>query len=125
MARILLADDEPASHDLMRRALQSDGHVITVADCGNDALKRLEADPAGYECLITDVNMPGLDGIELIRHAVGLSPTLALVLISGYVDQLDRAKALWPDRLLTLAKPFTLEQIRVTAKTALESAPAS
>lgn len=121
MARILLADDEPAMLDLMRRALESDGHAVSVMASGSEALEHLRADPAAFDALVTDVNMPGLDGIELIRSAVALNPRLALVLISGYIEQLERARAHLPARLTTLAKPFTLEQIRAQVKSALTS----
>lgn len=119
MARILLADDEPATLQLMRRALEADGHSIGVASTGSEALEQLRENPSAFDALVTDVNMPGLDGVELIRSAVTLNPKLALVLISGYVEQLDKAKATLPARLATQAKPFTLEQIRAKVKAAL------
>ena len=119
MARILLADDEPMTLALMRRALEADGHTISTAATGSEALEHLKLDPAAIDALVTDVNMPGLDGVELIRGAVALNPKLALVLISGYVEQLDKAKLTLPARLETQAKPFTLEQIRSKVKAAL------
>ena len=119
MARILIADDEPATLDLMRRALEADGHAVATAGTGTEALETLRLDPAAFDALVTDVNMPGLDGIELIRGAEALNPKLALILISGYVEQLSHAKTHLPPRLATMPKPFTLEQIRAKVRSVL------
>ncbi|MGH8335649.1 MAG: response regulator [Gammaproteobacteria bacterium] len=119
MARILLVDDDTASLDLMRHALQQDGHEITTAESGADALERLKQNLSACDCLVTDVNMPGLNGIDLMLEASRLNPALSLVLISGFVDQLESAKTRLPGKVNTLAKPFTLEQIRAAVRSSL------
>ena len=116
MARILLADDEPATSDMVRRALEADGHRVTVMAGGPEALDRLMQSAADFDLLVSDVNMPGLDGIELARRALALNPGLGLVLMSGLVEHLDRAKGLASVRLETLPKPFTLDQIRAKVR---------
>jgi len=121
MARVLLVDDDEASLDLMRRALESDGHAITGAGSGTEARDILEHDPGAFDCLVTDVNMPGLSGVELLREANKLCPTLKLVVISGFLDQLESGRAAVPAGLTTLAKPFTLEQIRQAVRQALQT----
>ena len=119
MARILLADDEPASRDLVKRALESDGHSVSVTAGGLEALERLTQNPADFDVLVSDVNMPGLDGMELAAGALGLNPELRLVLMSGFVELLDRAKGLKTTRLATVSKPFTLEQMRLLVRKVL------
>lgn len=119
MARILLADDDAASRDLVRRALTADGHVVDDAQDGLEAAERLEAARGEYDLLVSDVQMPGLDGIALAHRALAAAPGLAVILISGYAEQLDRAAALKAKRLATLVKPFTLEQIRAAVRAAL------
>lgn len=118
MARIILADDDKGTRDLVRRALEMDGHSVVMAEDGNEALGLLS--PGGFELLVADVQMPGLDGIELARQAVARFPAMRLVLMSGYPDVLEKARSLESNhgaRLVT--KPFAIERIRAEVRAAL------
>lgn len=119
MARILLAEDTPATSDMVRHALTSDGHSVTVCHDGNEALEHIEAKSEAYDLLITDVDMPGLDGIGLAEKALQSRPDLRVVLMSGFTAGLERAEALKPRTKGLLTKPFTLDQIRAAVRTAL------
>jgi CheY-like chemotaxis protein len=119
MATILLADDDAAVRDLVQRALTALGHKVHVTQDGLEALETLNANASGIDILLTDVDMPQLDGISLAEKAVALKPSIAIVLMSGYADQLDRAARLRARRLLQIAKPFTLEQIKQVVKSVL------
>ena len=112
MARILLAEDDTATRTLMARALTSDGHTVAEAEDGQAALQALSADPAAIEVLVTDVDMPGLDGIALAQHALGANPKLKVLLISGFADGLGRAGELGPAGVRTLSKPASIEAVR-------------
>ena len=92
MARILLADDDAASRDLVSRALGSDGHSVVMTQDGSEALDSLNAAPGVYDLLITDVQMPVLDGVTLAEKALTRQPGLRVILMSGYTSELDRAK---------------------------------
>ena len=116
MARILLADDEPATCDLVRRALETDGHTVAVMAGGQEALDRLKAGTTDFDVLVSDVNMPGMDGIELASRALALNPGLGLVLMSGFVEQLERAKGLGTRKLALVSKPFSLDQMRTKVR---------
>ena len=117
MARILLADDDAAARDLVARALGSDGHTVDSTQDGIEALERLGAHD--YQLLVTDLQMPGLDGVSLSTRALAASPTLRIVLMSGFASELDRAAGIAPGRLSVISKPFTLEQIRSAIRAAL------
>jgi CheY-like chemotaxis protein len=112
MANILLADDDAANLDLVRRTLAADGHAVTTATDGSEALEALQAAGSAVALLVADIDMPGLDGITLAEQARATRPGLRILLMSGFADQLDRAKALESSGIRTLSKPFTLEQIR-------------
>jgi CheY-like chemotaxis protein len=112
MARILLADDDASTRDLVRRALEADGHTVLVTQDGNEALDHLKADGQRFDVLVTDVEMPMLDGIALAERAFPLQPGVRVLLMSGFSEQLDRAKNLKGAHVGVLSKPFTLDQVR-------------
>jgi DNA-binding response OmpR family regulator len=119
MARILLADDDDATRDLVRRALETDGHAVHVTEDGSAALDALMGTTSPFDLLITDVQMPSLDGISLVERAVAHTPGLRIILMSGFPEQLGRAASLGARRLEIVTKPFTLEQIRARVRTSL------
>ena len=83
MARILLADDDTAMRSALEASLAADGHQVVSADNGADALMILTASPQKFQALISDVQMPELDGFALAEKAFALSPNLRVVLMSG------------------------------------------
>ena len=117
MARILVADDEMALRAFVARALEGAGHEVAEAEDGSDALAKLAGAP--YDLLLSDIMMPGMDGIELALIATHRYPNLRVLLMSGYVDQRERAHNL--DALIrdVIAKPFTLADIRAKVAAAL------
>lgn len=119
MARILLADDDQATRDLVKRALESDGHKVDLTQDGLEALETLTGAAQGFDVLVSDVHMPGLDGIELARRASAEHPTLKLLLMSGFAEELERAQALKSPNLGVIMKPFTLDQIRAAVRALL------
>jgi CheY-like chemotaxis protein len=121
MARILLADDDSASRDLVRRALEGEGHTVTVTGDGAEALEAFNAARTGFDLIVTDVQMPALDGVSFAKAALAASSTVKVLLMSGFSESLEKGRWIEPARLGVLAKPFTLEQIRATVRTILGS----
>lgn len=119
MTRILLADDDPALRDMVQRALQSDGHSVVAVEDGQEALEKLSRD--SFDLLVSDLDMPGLDGMGLAAHVSARIPALKVLLMSGLADELKRAEGFPRDRFATLAKPFTLDQIKAAARKLLAS----
>lgn len=119
MARILLADDDAAARDLVQRALASDGHDVIATHDGAEALEQLQGGGGAFELLISDVQMPGVDGIELIEKALAIAPKMRVILMSGFAGELDRARHLKSKLAGEISKPFTLDQVRAAAKAAL------
>jgi two-component system, cell cycle response regulator CpdR len=116
MARILLADDDAATRELVKRALESEGHSVHVTQDGSEALDCVEgAGSQKFDVLVTDVEMPLLDGISLAQRALK-QPSLRVLLMSGFAEQLDRAKALKSSQVAVLSKPFTLEDMRASVR---------
>jgi CheY-like chemotaxis protein len=112
MSKILLADDDGAMRAIIERTLRIAGHDVTAVIGGVEAVEQLQLAPGRFDLLLTDVQMPGVDGLELAKRALAFEPNLKVVLMSGYVEQLARASELTGPRVATIAKPFTIDQIR-------------
>lgn len=119
MAKVILADDDAPTRDLVKRALEADGHEVDLSQDGAEALEKLTAAPDAVDVLVSDVHMPGIDGVELAKRAIETAPRLKLLLMSGFAEELDRARGLNSPRLAVIIKPFTLEQIRSAVRALL------
>jgi two-component system, cell cycle response regulator CpdR len=119
MARILVAEDEEGLRSLVARALVQDGHAVTTANDGAEALDVLTREHGAFELLLTDIRMPIMDGIALALAAARDHPNLAILLMTGFADQRERASGL--DSLIhdVIPKPFTLATIRGAVNDAL------
>ena len=110
MARILIAEDDPAVRSFVLRALTHRGHNVTGVCDGVEALEALEGGD-DFELLITDIVMPGLDGIGLALKVARDRPELPVLLMTGFAAERQRAHNL--DELIcdVVTKPFTLKEI--------------
>jgi len=119
MARILIAEDEEALGVLCARALTAEGHEVTTAGDGGDALDVLEREDGRFDLLLTDIRMPVMDGIALALAAARDYPDLAILLMTGYADQRERACGL--DAIIhdVIAKPFSVATLRGAVNEAL------
>jgi two-component system, cell cycle response regulator CpdR len=119
MARILIAEDEDSLRHLVARALSLDGHRVMTANDGAEALDLLASEHGAFELLLTDIRMPVMDGIALALAAARDHPQVAILLMTSYADQRERAHGL--DALIhdVIAKPFSLVTIRSAVNDAL------
>ena len=119
MAKILIAEYDDAIRELVMRALDEDGHELTGAADGAEALDVLSRRDGEFDLLLTDVKMPVLDGIALALAAGRDHPDVAIMLMTGYADQRERAHGL--DALVhdVINKPFSVEQIKGAVREAL------
>ena len=118
MARIMLVDDDVGTLDTMRRALELDGHQITVSSDGAEALSRLAAE-GPFGALVTDVELPGLDGLTLAKEARTALPGIRIIVVSGHAEALEKVAGLGIPGARCVAKPFTIERIRAEVRAAL------
>ena len=80
MARILLADDDPTTLDLVGRTLEADGHEVIRCTDGQEAFQRFSAAPRSFNLLITDLDMPGISGRELLEAT---DPGCRVIIVTG------------------------------------------
>ena len=112
MARILIAEDEEVIRSLVARALAQDGHAVVTTNDGAEALEVLARERGKFELLLTDIRMPIMDGIALALAAARDHPQVAILLMTGFADQRERASGL--DSLIheVITKPFSVADIR-------------
>ena len=82
MARIVLAEDDPALRHYLTVALERAGHEVYACDDGEKALAAVGT--KSYQLLISDIVMPGMDGITLARHTVTEAPDTKIMFITGF-----------------------------------------
>lgn len=121
MAKILLAEDDRSMRDFLTLALTKAGHEVTAAADGLEALGMLK-DGGEYELLLSDIVMPGMDGIELSRMATNLCPALKVMFITGFaaVSMGENMPRTGEPRILP--KPFHLNELIGQIDTLLEAA---
>ncbi|MFO0995769.1 MAG: response regulator [Alphaproteobacteria bacterium] len=120
-ARILVVEDDPAVRQFVSRALIHHGHTV---DAVNDGLQALDAlSNSDYDLLISDIVMPGLDGIALALKVTKDHPRMAIMLMTGYAHERQRAHNIEVLSQYVLAKPFTLDQIATAVNKMLAGQP--
>jgi len=108
---ILVVDDEPQIRDILAAALRRDGYRVTSRGSAKDALLDLEG-CSGVELLVTDLKMPEMNGLELIRAAKRVSPSIGSVLITAFASTETAVTALRQGADDYLMKPFGLDDLR-------------
>jgi CheY-like chemotaxis protein len=127
VAKILIVDDDPAVQLTIRLLLERAGHVVDVASDGRKGLAKFETDEFDLLCL--DVFMPGMDGLETMRHIHQTRPRMPIIVISGrpIVQDLGTepdylAMATRLGAVCSLPKPFKPATLLATVAGCLEAA---
>ena len=121
MSRVLIVDDEEAMRLLVARAIAMDGHEILTAADGAEALDILSGPNGSFDLLLTDIQMPIMDGIALALTAARDFPQLTILLMTGFADQRERASGLNAIAHDVISKPFSVADIRTAVADALAS----
>jgi two-component system, cell cycle response regulator CpdR len=119
MPRVLIADDEESMRMLVARAIAMDGHEIVTAQDGAEALDILTREDGAFDLLLTDIQMPIMDGIALALSAARDFPRLTVLLMTGFADQRERASNLNAIVHDVITKPFSVADIRTAVADAL------
>jgi CheY-like chemotaxis protein len=121
MSRVLIVDDEDSMRLLVARAVAMDGHDIATASDGAEALEILGGGDGVFDLLLTDIQMPIMDGIALALAAARDYPDLTILLMTGFADQRERASGLSAIAHDVITKPFSVADIRTAVADALAS----
>src|SRR5262245_50183081 len=101
-ATVLIADDEPLVRDLLSRILARDGYNVLTAADGQEAIQLASEHGDAIDLLVSDIQMPGMTGIELAKQLIRFLPNLSVLLMSGFSQSAIVLEAGWT----FLEKPF-------------------
>jgi DNA-binding NtrC family response regulator len=108
-AKILLIEDDPGITDTLQRVLSGEGHVVTIEKRGDDGLTRAAKD--SFHLVITDLKLPGLNGLELVRQLHTAQPRLPIILVTGFGTTETAIEAMKFGAYDYLLKPFNIPQL--------------
>ncbi len=117
MALILVVDDEAGIREVLRAALSTEGHRVVVATGGEEALQVLSRET--IDLVITDLSMPDIDGVELLRRSSKLAPDTPAIVVTAYGSKESAIEAMRHGAVNYLEKPFDVEEMRLHVRRAL------
>jgi excisionase family DNA binding protein len=115
--RVLVVDDEATIRDLLSKTLALAEYDVDLAPDGRTALERLRMIP--YDLLITDLKMPGVDGLAVIREARRLKADIPVIIITGFSTEASAIEAVNLGVSGYLTKPFRVPRVLAVAAKAL------
>lgn len=116
--RILVVDDETSMREFLGILLEREGYLVDLAESGDSALSRLES--SVYDLVISDVKMPGLDGIGLLARIKELAPDTAVLMVTAFCAAEQAVEAMKLGAYDYIAKPFNVEEIKIIVRNALD-----
>jgi two-component system, NtrC family, response regulator PilR len=117
--RVLVVDDEPGIREFLEIMLAQDGYEVNVASSGEEGLKVYRSREP--DLVLTDVKMPGMNGLDLIREIRRLDSTVPIIAITAYASADDALRAVREGAYDYISKPFQIEDLRNIIRNALEA----
>jgi two-component system response regulator PilR (NtrC family) len=114
-----VADDERSMRELLAIVLKREGYEVQLADNGRTAVAALERAPV--DLLITDIKMPDMTGIDVLRAAKALDPDLPAIMMTAFASQETAIEALRLGACDYLIKPFNVDELKLKVRDKLES----
>ena len=118
MSRVLVVDDEQSMRNMLAIALKQEGYEVVTAEDGEAARRELEA--SSVDLIVSDIRMPGLDGIEVLRFAREHTPGTEVILVTAHASTASAVEALRLGAYDYVTKPFDINELKLTVRRALE-----
>src|SRR5262245_26976373 len=115
---MLVIDDDPGSSGLLREVVGSEGYGVTLAGSGAEGVAAAASQP--FEIVLCDVQLPDIDGIEVLRRLLGMSPETTVILVTAYGTIEMAIQALDQGASDYVRKPFKIEEVRIAVERAVE-----
>jgi len=113
---VLIVDDEVQARELLSEFCRAQGYEVATASDGRAALAAIARSPQQFSIIITDLQLPGADGFEVLAAARQANPSIYVVMITGYASIDSAVRAVRDGAYDYLAKPFALGQLEVVLK---------
>ncbi len=117
-ANILIVDDEKSMREILEIFLKNEGYGVTVANNGESAVEAVKNDI--YDLVITDMKMPKMNGLELLKNIKEINPETVVVIITAFGTTESAVEAMKHGAYDYIQKPFQMDNIRLIVKNALE-----
>ena len=117
--RVLIVDDEPSMREMLRIVFRRDGYDVVVAENGRDAIAHLEAQP--FDLLLSDIRMPDLSGVEVLRAAKALDRDLVVFMMTAFASTDTAVEAMRLGAVDYFTKPFSMDELRLKVRQHLEA----
>ncbi|MFQ6082246.1 MAG: sigma-54-dependent transcriptional regulator [Candidatus Aminicenantia bacterium] len=118
MNKILVVDDEKSILDLLQMVFKKQGYIIKTAMSSQRALEII--DDQEIDLIISDIKMPGMNGLELLKYVKQIDTTLPVIMITAYGSTRDAVEALKAGALDYIVKPFDIEELKIVVRNALK-----
>src|SRR3990170_7100021 len=127
MPTTLVIDDERSMREFLSIMLEKEGYKVMAVDNGNDALKfiRKSRDPEtgsghGFDLIITDIKMPKVGGIDILKESMSLNPNTPVIMITAFASTDVAVEAMKLGAYDYITKPFKVDEIKIIIKNAIE-----
>ncbi|MBU0502474.1 MAG: response regulator [bacterium] len=111
MAKILIIDDQESMRTIISHMLLDRGHEVLIAEDGEEGLTLFNESPNSFTLVVADVNMPKIDGFELLQKIKTAQPKMPVVLITGMTEEIVKVvsqEEIKPDAIIK--KPFIVDE---------------
>jgi len=116
--KILVVDDEPIALQNLEHIMLKEGYQVRAVDSGVEAIKHLEK--TEFDIVLTDLKMQPIDGLQVLEHTKQRYPDTEVILVTAYATVDTAVDAMKKGAYHYISKPFKLEEVRHTVRTALE-----
>ncbi len=117
-SRVIVVDDEPGMREFLEIMLQKDGYGVETASDGPEALEKIDA--SLFDLAVVDIQMPIMNGIEVLKNIREKSPDTTVIMITAYASHETAIEAMKLGAYDYITKPFKIDEIKLVIKKALE-----
>lgn len=120
MSKILVVDDDEQMREDISEMLSREGYTVTHVGSGEEALEKIKEEH--FDVILTDLIMPGIDGMEVLRQSKRIKPAVRVIMITGFGTIENAVEAMKEGASDYVSKPFKINEVQATVKRALEEA---
>ena len=111
MSKILVVDDEQSMRDFLAIMLKKEGHDVVTAENGTSAMKAVQSEI--FDLVISDIKMPGMDGIDVLKTTKEISPETIVIMITAFATTETAIEAMKLGAYDYLIKPFKVDELKL------------